>query len=250
VSTPTLITIPVSHYCEKARWALEYAHVAYIEEPHAPMVHWAFVLPRTGTRTVPVLLRKGQRPLTSSQEILHYCDGLLPEAERLYPEPHAAAVRALEAEFDRGLGVQTRRLAYCYVARSAPLFREGFSSVLPKIEASVVDKLSPVFRFALGRAFKVSESARKRTYEKVERIFDEVARRLDGRAYLVGDRFTAADLTFVALASPVLGPRRDISRMRDVEPGFADLIEHFRSHPAGEYAEQIRARHRGATHRA
>ena len=31
---PTLITIPISHYCEKARWALDRAGVAYRERAH------------------------------------------------------------------------------------------------------------------------------------------------------------------------------------------------------------------------
>ena len=31
-----LITIPLSHYCEKARWALDRVALSYREEPHAP----------------------------------------------------------------------------------------------------------------------------------------------------------------------------------------------------------------------
>ena len=33
-STCELVTIPISHYCEKARWALERAGVPYVERPH------------------------------------------------------------------------------------------------------------------------------------------------------------------------------------------------------------------------
>ena len=41
----------------------------------------------------------------------------------------------------------------------------------------------------------------------VQRTFDAVAARLDdGRRYLCGDAFTAADLAFAALAAPVLVP--------------------------------------------
>ena len=29
-----LITIPISHYCEKARWALEWSQIPYVEEKH------------------------------------------------------------------------------------------------------------------------------------------------------------------------------------------------------------------------
>ena len=39
-STPArLITIPISHYCEKARWALDRAGIGYREERHVQIVH-------------------------------------------------------------------------------------------------------------------------------------------------------------------------------------------------------------------
>ena len=34
-----LITIPVSHYCEKTRWALNRANILFIEESHMPPFH-------------------------------------------------------------------------------------------------------------------------------------------------------------------------------------------------------------------
>ena len=34
-----LITIPISHYCEKARWALERAGLPYREERHVQGIH-------------------------------------------------------------------------------------------------------------------------------------------------------------------------------------------------------------------
>ena len=34
-----LITIPISHFCEKARWALELAGLPYREEPHLQVIH-------------------------------------------------------------------------------------------------------------------------------------------------------------------------------------------------------------------
>ena len=34
-----LITIPMSHYCEKARWGLAHAGVEYVEEAHLQVFH-------------------------------------------------------------------------------------------------------------------------------------------------------------------------------------------------------------------
>ena len=53
---PRLITIPISHYCEKARWALERAEIPYREEPHLQAIHWAHVWRAGRGRTAPVLV--------------------------------------------------------------------------------------------------------------------------------------------------------------------------------------------------
>lgn len=50
-----LMTIGPSHYCEKARWGLDFFEVDYTEDKHPPLVHWAWSLPSGGGRTVPIL---------------------------------------------------------------------------------------------------------------------------------------------------------------------------------------------------
>jgi glutathione S-transferase len=54
-SLPRLITIPISHYCEKARWALDRTGVAYVNRGHMPLLHWASTVPRGG-RSAPFLI--------------------------------------------------------------------------------------------------------------------------------------------------------------------------------------------------
>jgi Glutathione S-transferase, N-terminal domain len=47
---PTLVTIPFSHFCEKARWALDHARVSFREEGHPPGLHRRAVRRVRGTR--------------------------------------------------------------------------------------------------------------------------------------------------------------------------------------------------------
>ena len=69
----------------------------------------------------------------------------------------------------------------------------------------------------------------------------------DGRPYLCGERFGAADLTFAALSAsvvvpPVYGvplPQPDV-----LPPACAALVERAREHPAGRYALALFAEHR------
>ncbi len=48
-----LVTIPISHFCEEARWALDRAGVEYVEQPHLQLVHVIAARSVGGGRTVP-----------------------------------------------------------------------------------------------------------------------------------------------------------------------------------------------------
>src|SRR5882724_491215 len=66
---PVLITIPISHYCEKARWALDRAGVSYQERAHLQVLHWIPVARAGGKKTAPVLVW-GDRVFADSADIV------------------------------------------------------------------------------------------------------------------------------------------------------------------------------------
>jgi glutathione S-transferase len=74
----------------------------------------------------------------------------------------------------------------------------------------------------------------------VRASFDRVAERLaDGRPYLCGERFTAADLTFSALAASVLMPPEygvPLPQPDELPPAMAAKVRELRAHPAGAHA--------------
>ena len=74
----------------------------------------------------------------------------------------------------------------------------------------------------------------------VWREFDFAAGLLaDGRRYLCGDRFGAADLTFAALSAAVIVPPRygvALPQPGVLPPHTAALVERAREHPAGRFA--------------
>jgi len=82
VAEAVFITIPLSHYCEKARWGLDRTRLPYLEDPHVPM------LSRLATRrheggTVPMLIH-GDMRLTDSTDILVHADACA-GGDVLYP---------------------------------------------------------------------------------------------------------------------------------------------------------------------
>ncbi len=202
-----LLTIGPSHYCEKARWALDRVGATYKEERHPPLLHWASTLPRGGRRTVPILITP-HGTLGDSTDILRHLDQWIDEPVRLYPSGAMGdEAAALEERFDVGLGVATRRWAYCWLVDIPHAFPGRFEEGVAPLEAAIFRAGANGVRGALRRAFKVSERAKARMLEEIRTLFAELDDRLkDGRPFLQGDRFTAADLTLASLASPALFP--------------------------------------------
>ena len=234
---PRLITIPISHYCEKARWALERAQIPYREEPHLQGIHWVHVWRAGRGRTAPVLVTD-DGSLTESSDILHWVDAR--SDLRLYPESDAAT---LEARFDAELGPHGRRWMYHRIFDRGDLVREYGVTGVPRWEQAMLPRALPLMRRLLNRYLDVDDTTAAASRERVRAVFDEVGERLaDGRRYLVGDSFTAADLTFAALAAAVLVPPRYGVPLPPVEvlpEPFAGEVRTLRELPAGRFALRL-----------
>ena len=216
----------------------------YREEPHAPLLHRLWT-PRYGGGTVPVLVHGAHR-LVSSTDILGYADTVC-GGGRLYP-PEAALsreVKALEAHFDAELGPHTRRWAYAQLLPETGLLRQVWAQRVPRLEAGLVPAIVPIARKLVRAAYGVTPDGAARSLERVHAIFAEVSACLDERrGFLVGDRFTAADLTFAALAAPVVFPagcRAVLPALEAVPGGMRDEVLRLRDTPAGEFALRLYA---------
>lgn len=242
-----LITIPISHYCEKARWALERAALPYREEAHIQMLHWPHAWLAGRSKTVPVLVEP-DRVLTDSSDILRSIDVTLAEPLRLYPADMASEIGAYEDELDDGFGVATRRRVYAWLSRPGARRVLAYNNAtVPWWENAAMRGLFPIARAALLRYLDVTEESVAAATVQVAETLDAVAKRLeDGRPFLFGDRFTAADLTFAAMAAPVVLPPNYGVRL----PSRAEAMEHdpstaqFWEHPAIVFATRLFAEHR------
>jgi glutathione S-transferase len=236
------ITIPLSHYCEKARWALDRAALPYREEPHAPLVS------RFAGGTVPSLVHDGRR-FTESTDILVFADGFT-GGDVLFPREPAlrSEVDALVGRFDAELGPHTRRWAYSYLLSNAALLRSLWAREVPRLQASLVPVIAPFARFFARRAYNITPQSAQRSLDRVRGVFKDVDATLrDGRRFLAGERFTAADLTFAALAAPVVFPaeyRAVHPALEDVPAAMREEILRFRNTDAGQFVLRLFERER------
>ncbi len=236
-----LITIPISHYCEKARWALERARIPYRERAHVQGIHRFAVRRAGGGETAPVLVC-GDRVLSESAEIVAFADTRAEPAKRLYPDGAAEAdeVRTLEREFDTRLGPHGRRWMYDSMRGARSVVLAYNCTGVPAWERRALPLALPLMTRVIDRHFDISPATVAESEREVRAVFDEVATRLgDGRPYLAGERFTAADLTFAALTAPVVLPPEygvPLPTPDELPATMAAVVRELRAHPAGAHA--------------
>jgi glutathione S-transferase len=237
-----LVTMPHSHYCEKARWALDRLGIAYVEEPHAPLFHWVATRHARGRRTVPVLVTADGRVHADSTDILVQLDAS--EPGRLYPCDVGERRRVLELEdyFDEQFGPHVRRWGYAHLL-GWPGLRDLASRGVPALERALLPLVFPLATAAIRRVLQITPASVARSHERVIRVFAEVTDLLrDGRPYLGGDRLTAADITFAALAGPALLPdgyRGTLPRLDAAPRRLYDDVLRFRATLAGQYVQRL-----------
>lgn len=237
-----LITMPHSHYAEKARWALDWLALPYREERHVPLLHWIATV-RLGGRSVPVLRHGTRRWLDSTDIVLHadsVCGG-----DRLVPTDPAQRreVEALQAHFDAVLGPHARRWAYAQLLPHKHLLRQMMSNGVPRLEAHLLPLLLLLVIPIVRASLRITPESAQRSLQRVQGVFAEVSERLgDGRPFLAGGRFTAADLCFAALAAPVLLPSgcgAAYPTLDEVPPQMREEISRLRDTAAGRYALRL-----------
>jgi glutathione S-transferase len=240
-SLPILVTITLSHFCEKARWGLERAGIAYREERHAPGFHALAVRRAGGRRSTPALVTP-DGVIGDSTDILLWANERAEKGRELYPEdPDARAeVLALEDRFDEVLGPDVRRAIYFHLLPSRRLTLPSMTHGVPRHERALLPLFYGPLRTMMRSSMRIDAPGAQRSTDRLMGVMDEVSGRLaDGRRYLAGNRFGAADISFASLAAPAVCPPRGygvpLPRPEELPAGAAELVRRVRDTLAGAF---------------
>ncbi|HMJ73779.1 MAG TPA: glutathione S-transferase family protein [Solirubrobacterales bacterium] len=206
---PTLWQIDVSHYSEKARWALAWKEVEHRRHSPAPGAHMAVALwlTRGAHYTFPVLSLDGQR-IGDSTAIVAALEERYP-APPLYPADIAERRRALELEefFDEELGPYVRQLAWYEFGNDRESFAELMKQTAPKPIAGFSRPAAAYARAYTSLRFRAGDAEEAgRGRAKVLAGLDRLEAELGDDEYLVGESFSVADLTAASLFYPLALP--------------------------------------------
>jgi glutathione S-transferase len=241
-----LVTIPLSHFCEKARWALDLAGVPYREDGWPPALH-RIALMRYRAHTAPVLIVGDGTVLRESSEIVRHADEVA--GLGLYGDTPAqrAEIDALTARFDDTLGPNTRLGVYARTIDDPPTFSAIAGVGLEGRRKAAFDRLRPAIGAVIRRYFRIDDATREKADAAVAEELAFADERRAGGPYLVGDRFSAADLTFAALSAPLVFPPQygvALPALDEMPAPIQAECARWRTTPSGTVVLDLYARHR------
>lgn len=249
-STTTLWHLPVSHYSEKARWALDHKRVDHRRRAPLPGNHmlFALALTRGQQKTFPVLQLDG-RSIGDSTAVIAALEERYPEPP-LYPADPEQRRRALELEefFDEELGPYARHAVFYELINDPAIFGEVAARAVPGPLGKNERLVGTYARIYTSLRFGAnSREGAEQARAKVLAAFDRLERELDanGGEYLVGEEFTVADLSAAALFYPVVGPEGSpVPPGQPVPAAFEEFREPLKQRPGYLWVEETYRRHR------
>lgn len=236
-----------SHFNEKVRWALDYKGVPHVRINYLPGPHAPQMMRMTGQNQVPVLRIDG-KPIHGSATILDTIEKRFPDPP-LYPADanQCEEALAIQEKLDKELGPEVRRVAFDTMIDDGDFMVTTFASEKPAWKRKLYRAAFPLTRLIMKKSMNITPATGKRAKERVDVLLDYLAEKSSGTGYLVGDRFSVADLTAAALLGPVaLVEHPDMRKPLPHPPRYAELCAHWAVHPGMRWAHEIWSKHRPA----
>jgi glutathione S-transferase len=245
-SNPVLYIFAISHFCEKARWALDYLGVDYDLKFVAPGEHGKIAkeLGAAGS-SVPYLSVDGQ-VIQGSPEIIDWADGVA-VGEHLTPGDNREACLQIEKRIGDVAGVHIRRFYYSEALVEHPeTVRPIFTKDLPILKKVMISLAWSKIRGIMIRRMDLGPAQGLESREIVERELDWIDALLaDRRQYLVGDRLSRADIAVASILAPLVKPAQHPTYARIKHPPrLAGDVAGWNQRPSLNWVRSIYSKYR------
>jgi glutathione S-transferase len=246
VSRPLLWQYSFSNFNEKARWALDFKRIPHSRHSLLPGGPKGMAFSR-GAGTLPVLDLDGER-IVDSTRIIETLEQRFPERP-LYPEDPAERRRVLDLEdyFDEHAGHDMRRVGF-WEFRDDRAYGGAFLTTdqgrLKRLAVkAVVPVVFPVAWRYMNKRYDFTEETCERSRQALIAGLDRIESERDGGEFLVGDRFTVADLTAAALLYPLASPPEYPYELPKPPP--SQFLDSLADHSGVGWIRDTYRRHRG-----
>lgn len=246
MNKPILHVFLISHYCEKARWALDLCGVDYQVNLLSPITHAKKAKKIEAKRSALPILETTSGVIQGSAKIIEWANAQAKQNDR-----HGLVITAesteIEKRLDDVLGVHVRRWFYSESLLDCPeivrpVFAEGsnvFGRLMlrlawPKIVATMIRLMD------LGAEQEVESKA------IVVAEMDWLDSLLmDNKRFLVGDSLSNADIAAASLMAPLFSPKsHPASEYIKLPPRAAEVADQWESRPFTKWLAELYRDHR------
>jgi len=204
----TLYQFPISHYCEKARWALDYKKLQHTTKNLLPGPHIKQVMAMAKTSEVPVIKHKNNI-IQKSDNIVDYLDKTFPE-KHLTPLDETTRLQALEWEqfANKEIGINLRTFFYHTLLKHPDVLIPIFTHQGPWYGKIFMKLFFPKLRKTMIRYMRINDESAAQARINLKLAIDKINAHLVNKQYLAGDQFSRADLATAALLAPLIQPEK------------------------------------------
>ena len=171
-----------------------------------------------------------------------YADEQPPPVPAVPGRPRRAAeVERIETLCNDQLGKASRLLAYHHMLGAPRRLLDAVRPSLTRGQALAFPLVIRVVRPVIRSRYGVSEERAKKALETTRNAFAELGARLGSGRWLVGDGFTAADLTFASLAAVVVAPEGhpSIGPVDAADGAWREILDEMRATSAGAHVLRL-----------
>jgi glutathione S-transferase len=245
--TPVLYVFAISHYCEKARWALDYLGVDYRLKHLAPGQHIKLARSLGVADTCLPILADGDFALQGSARIIDWAQVQSTSATHNLAADDDQAGREIEQRLDDVFGVHVRRYYYSDALLTQPqTVKPMFTRDLPWPQRLILKLAWGKIVKLMIRGMDLGALQRLESRQIVETELDWLDGLLaDDRQYLLGDHFSRTDLCAASLLAPLALPAQHPTYPHlQVPAATAADLEIWKNRPTLRWVNEMYRRHR------
>jgi glutathione S-transferase len=195
----TLYQFQFSHYCEKARWALDYRGLQYKTYNLLPGFHVRTAQKLGAKSTLPFIL-DGEKLIQGSDRIIDYADQK-GSGNRLTPTNPELMSKAFEWErfLEREVGNPLRAWFYYHTLPDRRRALQFLLDGAPWWGKPVFAVIFPVIRSAMLKQMKINAETASQSEKRLVAALERLEGALEKVPFLVDNSFSRADLSACAL---------------------------------------------------
>ena len=253
----TLYQFPLSPYCEKVRWVLDFKELHFVAQNLTPGIHRALTQLKTKQNQLPVL-KDGNSWIADSTQIAMYLDDIYPEYRIVSPYPDLHTQILHWNKFSEELGEHIRRYYLAtYLENVSQYSFSSFDSLLgERSYARKLEKLTkPLLFKMLKRQYAINEYSVQQSEYRMRQMIQEIEQYLQpNQTFLVGDELSLADMAIASMIAPLLQlPETPWELTNDDAQHITPQIQAFKayqqqlfSEKTGQYVKNLYEYHRRA----